>query len=69
MFTEKVNVYRFSGVGPLGFAALAVAAVEVTGEGGVFAGGAAAAAGAGTLPKANARLSPKFTEKKLGPMP
>src|SRR5689334_8279168 len=56
MFTENVNVYRFSGVGPLdGFAP----------AGATFAG----AGGAGALPNMIERLMPRFTEKKPGPMP
>ena len=63
MFTEKVSVYFFSGVGPL--AGLAPPAGCAGGGFGV----AAAFAGAGTVPNANERLMPMFTEKKLGPIP
>ena len=70
--TENVTVYRFSGAGPLAglFApdgALAGAVVGCVPSAAGFA--AAAAGGAGTLPNANARLIPKLTEKKLGPIP
>ena len=72
MLTENVTVYRFSGAGPLaglfapdGAGAGAVAGCVPPGT----AGFAAAAGDAGTLPNANARLIPKLTEKKLGPMP
>ena len=63
MFTENVNVYRFSGAGPLaGLAAPAGALAP--------AGAAAAAAGAdGTFPNIIERLTPRLTEKKLGPTP
>ena len=62
MFTEKVTVYFFSGLGP--FAGLAPA-----GCAGVAPAGAAAFAAAGILPNANDLLIPIFTEKKLGPTP
>ena len=66
MFTENVNVYRFSGAGPLAGFAAAPAGAAPAGA----ADGAAAAAGAeGTLPNMNALLMPRLMEKKLGPIP
>ena len=66
MLIENVTVYRFSGAGPLaGLLAPAGAGCAPAAP----AGGAAAAAGAGMFPNANARLIPRFTEKKPGPMP
>ena len=64
--TENVKVYRFSGVGAL--AGLAVPAGAEAPAGGAEAGAAADGA-AGTFPNMNARLIPRFTEKKLGPTP
>ena len=55
MLIENVNVYRFSGAGPLA-GLLAPAA-------------AAGAACAGTFPNENERLIPMLTEKNPGPMP
>src|SRR5918996_3518383 len=67
MFTEKVSVYFFSGLGPPdGLTPAAGAAAAPPGAG---PAGFAALAGAGTLPNAIERLIPKFTEKKLGPNP
>src|SRR5690242_21747141 len=77
MFTEKVNVYRFSGVGPLGDfapagdAAAGGPAVGFAAPPGAAPGAApAATAGVeGTLPNMNERLMLRLTEKKPGPMP
>ena len=68
MFTEKVSVYFFSALGPP--AGLAPAGCPAAGVPPAAApAGLAAAADAGTSPNAIDRLIPKFTEKKLGPIP
>ena len=69
MLTEKVNVYRFSGAGPLAGLAAAPAGAAPAGAADEVDGGAAAAGAAGTLPNMNALLIPRLTEKKLGPIP
>ena len=66
MFTENVNVYRFSGAGPLAGLAAPAGAALAPADG---AAGATAAGAAGTFPNMNERLSPRLTEKKLGPTP
>ncbi len=68
MFTENVRVYLFSGLGPLDGLAPPAGAGAAAAPGAGPAGFAAFAA-APTLPNANARLIPMFTEKKLGPTP
>ena len=67
MFTENVNVYRFSGAGP--FAGLAPAEAPPAGAPPAGAAGAAAEGAAGTFPNINARLIPRLTEKNPGPTP
>ena len=67
MLIENVTVYRFSGAGP--FAGLLAPDCAGCVPPAAAAGGAAAAAGEGMLPNEKARLIPRLTEKKPGPMP
>ncbi len=67
MLTEKVSVYFFSGLGPLARSRTRLA--QARRAAGAAPQAFAAAGGAGTLPNANDRLIPRFTEKKLGPNP
>ncbi len=70
MFTEKVSVYFFSGLGPPdGLAPPAGAGAGAVAPAGAGPPGFATLAGAGTLPNAIDRVIPIFTEKKLGPTP